>query len=448
MTVTATLTLSELMIEAGDERACEVVVRNTGDVVDQLTVDVVGATAGWATAVPDTVNLMPGDEQTVQVFFAPPRSAEVPCGVVPFAVRVRSREDPDGTTVQEGTVEIAPFTELTAQLVPPKRRGSYQARFRLAVENRGNVPVRCQAYGYHPDEQDVLDVKLAYTEFEATPGTTTTVKLRTVPARRFLRGEPVLHPFVVEVHGEAEPEPVLVDGVMIQQATVPPWLLKALLIAVVALVALVVLWYAVLVPKVQSIATEQVAPQVAAAQSAANQAGAEATTAGVAANTAAVGAHVADPVAAAAAGIPDPRTDGPSTGLPNAGGPTGTGTGPQTGSGAVGGSVNFRIATTAPPVTDGSFTPTSYTAPAGKGLGIGDIVLQNPRGDTGLLQIKFGDQVVLEVGLANFRDLDYHYIDPLLVDPGQPVVVAVSCGTPGPGANQCTPAVSFSAKAS
>jgi hypothetical protein len=73
-------------------------------------------------------------------------------------------------------------------------------------------------------------------------------------------------------------------------------------------------------------------------------------------------------------------------------------------------------------------------------------VLQNPRGDSGILRVLLGDKVVLETGLANFRDLDYHYVNALRVEPDQPVVVAVSCGTPGAGATQCTPAVSFSGR--
>ena len=57
-----------------------------------------------------------------------------------------------------------------------------------------------------------------------------------------------------------------------------------------------------------------------------------------------------------------------------------------------------------------------------------------------------GDKVVLETGLANYRDLDYHYVNALRVEPGQPVVVAVNCTTPGNGAKQCTPSVSFSGR--
>jgi hypothetical protein len=77
-------------------------------------------------------------------------------------------------------------------------------------------------------------------------------------------------------------------------------------------------------------------------------------------------------------------------------------------------------------------------------MDIGDLVLQNPRGDTGFLRIRLGDDIVLETGLANFRDLDYHYVNPLHVAGGVPVVVEVNCGAPGAGAPRCTPSVSFS----
>ncbi|MFE9566715.1 hypothetical protein ACFYM0_37110 [Streptomyces sp. NPDC006487] len=37
---------------------------------------------------------------------APPRSAEVPCGTMGFAVRVMAQEDTDGSVIEEGAVEV------------------------------------------------------------------------------------------------------------------------------------------------------------------------------------------------------------------------------------------------------------------------------------------------------------------------------------------------------
>ena len=42
----------------------------------------------------------------------PPRNSSVPAGFVPFGVRVLSREEPHGSVVEEGSVQVEPFTDL------------------------------------------------------------------------------------------------------------------------------------------------------------------------------------------------------------------------------------------------------------------------------------------------------------------------------------------------
>src|SRR3954471_16602748 len=116
----ATLSNSALTVEAGQEVSFSVGVRNAGTVVDQFTVDLVGEVAVWASVDPEMVNLLPGQTGTVNVRFAPPRSSEAVAGPWTFGVRVASQEDPGGTTVEEGVLEILPFTEITAEIVPAK----------------------------------------------------------------------------------------------------------------------------------------------------------------------------------------------------------------------------------------------------------------------------------------------------------------------------------------
>ena len=53
----------------------------------------------------------------MNVRFAPPRSADVVAGQVPFGVRVFSSEDPSGSVVEEGVIDVAPFVDVTAEMV-------------------------------------------------------------------------------------------------------------------------------------------------------------------------------------------------------------------------------------------------------------------------------------------------------------------------------------------
>ncbi len=428
MTVSTNLSSATLSVEPGAETTAEVRLRNTGELVDQFTMDVVGAPAEWTTVTPSTVNLMPGGEVTVEVKFAPPRAWDVPAGQVPFALRVLSREDPQGSAVEEGVLDVASFTELAAELLPTRKRGSRKAKYQLAVENLGNVPTHTVVAGFDP-EDDQLDLEVRPAELDAAPGTVTIVKVRAVPTRRFMRGEPQPHPFDLEVTGTAPVvETITVNGVMIQERMLPKWVLPMAIAFLVAAIALITLWFTVLVPEVESIATEQVAPQVSAAQDAASEASEAAAEANVAAEEATGG-----------------EAGGEGGGPAGGGGGGGTEGGAEEPNGSTGPEpVDFRIATEAEPVTDGSYAPFEYVAPDGRPLRISDLVLQNPRGDSGLLRIVRGEDVLLEVGLANFRDLDYHYVNAVRVAPDQPVIVEVSCLTPGQGAAECTPAVSFS----
>jgi hypothetical protein len=230
-------------------------------------------------------------------------------------------------------------------------------------------------------------------------------------------------------------EPMTADGVMIHEQLIPAWLIPAIALLAVIAAALVALWFLVLRPQVQSIATQQVQQQVSQAASAASQASQAASQA----------SHAAAAAQGSAGGSGSGSASSSTNGAGGAGSTSGANGGGSSGSGNTDDTA-FRISTGANPVTNGSFQNFTFTEPNHKSLDIGDLVLQNPRGDSGILRIELGSNVILEEGLDNFRDLDYHYEVPLHVDADAQITIAVDCVTPGTGASQCTPSVSFSGK--
>ncbi len=78
--------------------------------------------------------------------------------------------------------------------------------------------------------------------------------------------------------------------------------------------------------------------------------------------------------------------------------------------------------------------------PSGRTLRVTDIVLQNPSGNTGSLRVKRGDQVLLEVGLENFRSQDFHFVTPITFTSEQRLILEGQCTT-----GECTPSALFSA---
>jgi hypothetical protein len=147
---------------------------------------------------------------------------------------------------------------------------------------------------------------------------------------------------------------------------IPPWLLPALIgLAALALV-LVLLWFFLVKPNIQSAATAAVAPQTSSLQAQVNSLKAQAPT-------------------------------------------TGGGGGGATGANPFGGDAYAARLV-------GS---NSLTVPADGGLSVTDLVFENPNGLTGDLKLsRFNaktnqDQVLLQLKLDNFRDLDFHFITPL-----------------------------------
>jgi hypothetical protein len=84
MGAVARLSAPEVEVAPGTRVSLELLVRNTGTVVDQFTVDVLGPAAAWARAEPPAVSLFPQAEETVTIVFAPPRLSSTTPGADAF----------------------------------------------------------------------------------------------------------------------------------------------------------------------------------------------------------------------------------------------------------------------------------------------------------------------------------------------------------------------------
>lgn len=418
-------------------------VRNTGQVVDQYTIDIVGDCAEWTTVEPKIVNLLPGADIEVTVTFAPAKSSEVPAGVVPFGIRVLSREDPPGSAVAEGSIEVAPFSDVQLELVPKASTGRRRGKHQVAIDNNGNQPTTVQVNA--TDEQEALDFKLDHTSASLEPGAAAFIRLKAVPEKRFLKGADRQHQFVVTVV-PSNAEPIATRGVMTQRQLLPSWLLPALAALAALVIAAIILYETVLKPQIKSEAQDAAlkvqksqnsslasqASSAASQASAANSAAAAAQSAAVKANNNASQAQSqASSIASQGAG----------------GGPTGP-KGQNINNGAA---TAFSIQGTAKKTTN----PDTFTQIKGgptltpkQTLVITYMIMQNPQGDAGTLEIRRGStETLLTEGLANFRDLDHPFqVEPLLFTAGKPLKVFVNCTTPGGSAKTCQPSVLFTGR--
>jgi hypothetical protein len=261
MTTTARLDSARVELSPGTQAVVPLQIRNTGQVVEGYQIKVLGAVAAWTTVEPAVIEVLyPGTATTTTVRFAPPRSSDVPAGMLDFGVRVVPFEHVDEAVTPEGVVEVLPFLDTTAELLPRTTHGRGSARHQVALDNRGNVPVSVSITA--ADDSGATRFRVVPQLVTVPPGTAAFSTVRLTPVRRVWRGPDVTVPFVVTVAAE-NAAPVLLDGTHVQTATVPPWLSRTLL-ALLALVALVLLlWFTVVRPAVVQAARSAVADEVA-----------------------------------------------------------------------------------------------------------------------------------------------------------------------------------------
>jgi hypothetical protein len=408
----AVVSLSTKAIEVtpGAEATCGVTIRNNGTVVDQFSVDVLGDAAAWATADPPTISLFPGGEGTTTVRFRPPRAATTPAGAFPFGVRAQSAEDPDGSAVEEGAITVGAFADLFGEIIPRTSRGRRSASHEVAVDNRGNTRLNATVEAADADQQLAFDVTPP--GVVADPGTAVFSKIRVKPRRRFWRGQPKTYPFKVAIEPEFGPKMSL-DGSIVQEAMLPRWTLSALLLALAGLIAAIVFWLAFLQPAIKSAATAALADAGITPIPSASGGGGGAT-----------------PSAAATPGGGGTPTPTPVGGTPTPTPTPGTGTPPPVVAGLP---VDGRLA------GDNSFpSSTAFDAP----YYLTDLVFANPNGRNGSIVLYRDAFVLATLRLENFRDLDFHYVTPILVQPKQSLRLEVTCT--GANASPCDPSVYFS----
>ena len=218
----------------GGEGTAQVLIRNSGTVVDHFAVNLVGDASAWARPDPAVVSLFPGAEQTISIRFTPPRSSAVIAGTVPYGVRVTSQEEPDFSVVEEGAVQISGFSAVEVKIVPRTSEGKRNANHRLEVTNTGNAPVTAAITASDPDE--LLAFEIDPEALVVEPGSTAVARVK-VAARKTHRGKGARRmPFNVLV--EPGGRPVNVDAGFEQKPKGSILLLVAIVIVAVVLVYL------------------------------------------------------------------------------------------------------------------------------------------------------------------------------------------------------------------
>ena len=399
MGAVAHLETRSIPVTPGAEGAAVIRVRNSGTVVDQFAIDVLGDAAAWSTSEPATLSLFPGAEETARVVFRPPRSPQVPAGELPFGIRVRSKEDPAGSVVEEGTLEIAPFNDTFAEIAPRTSRGNRGGSHDLAIDNRGNARLNATLTAADPDK--LLQFDISPPGVVADPGTAAFAKVRVRSRETFWRGAPKTRPFKLSLESPGA-QPLGIEGTLLQEAMLPPWFLKALLGLLALLVGLLLLWLFFLQPAIESTARQRADEAVVArlGPSPPGQTPFPLATSG--------GGSPTPPPTASSGASASPGTSG----SPSPSAPSSTASAPLSGD----------TVAVADRILAGN---ASVAVPDGKTMFVTDLVFSHASdAAVGTMTLSRNDIVLFQLRLENFRDLDYHFVTPIVVQTGESLRLA------------------------
>ncbi|HLU08167.1 MAG TPA: SH3 domain-containing protein, partial [Oceanobacillus sp.] len=226
-----TLMSSMVRVEAGSMATLAFEVKNDSHLVDHFVVQVHGLPEDWVVLPSQPMYLMPGNRDTGQITFRPPRTSKAKAGAHPFEVRVVARAQNLYSPAEQATLMIAPFQLYTTELQPlrVKRRGKVE----VVVTNRGNAPEAYTLYARDRDQQ--IQYELASTAVTLEPGQSEYLGIKVAPKKPIFFGSPESYMFEVGVSPAEDPETVQKHtGELVNQ----PFLSKAMIFSAIAMLGL------------------------------------------------------------------------------------------------------------------------------------------------------------------------------------------------------------------
>lgn len=218
---TVTLEPTSINVEAGQSAGARLRILNHGSQVAHFTVTVDGVPPSWVVLPREPLRLLPNEEGVVPLTFHPPREPQSSAGAHPLTVRVQVQAASVRTVQTAGILNIAPFHEFSAQIVPQQIT---TGTARLELTNQGNAPATLSISASDPAE--ALDVRVD-PQVALQAGEKKTVGLRARPRKgRPLIGMTQRMPFELTVGGLGK---MLKQGAMlIVKPIIPLWVLPVL----------------------------------------------------------------------------------------------------------------------------------------------------------------------------------------------------------------------------
>ncbi len=216
--------------DPGSALITTVIVLNQGDIVDHFELSISGIPANWIPSLPHPVQLLPGEQQSVNFTILPPRSPKSRAGRYPLNLRISGVSAPDQAAQVNATLDVLPFFSFTSDLHPSRIKANKASR--VSINNKGNVK---QSYDLvWKDPADDLVFNPPRTSLAVGEGQTQVVEFRASPRQRRWFGSEQSFPFGVQVasqNGETQAQ----NGEILSRGLIPPWVIPLLLVVCLVL---------------------------------------------------------------------------------------------------------------------------------------------------------------------------------------------------------------------
>jgi hypothetical protein len=228
---------TQLQVDPGSTVTTTMTLLNQGATVDHFEVSERGMPDSWV-QLPDTVRLMPGQQQEVSIVIQPPRSPKSRAGRYSLTFRVTSRNAPSQAVEVQAALMVTPFVQFNSSIQPQKIKAN--KRIKVNIENRGNVPETFVVHGQ--DRADALAFDPTRTQVRVGGGEAAQTQVQIKPHRRRWFGRPETFPFTLEVGGGSQISAQQASaqahaGELVSRPRIPTWVPVVLLLLLTGLVS-------------------------------------------------------------------------------------------------------------------------------------------------------------------------------------------------------------------
>ena len=153
MSLVASISSESVVVEPGATAPLTVEIENQGEAVENVEIGIEGIDGEWIAIPVPSVEIKPGERQSLKIFFKPPRQSESTAGNFPFVAKVRSLTSGD-QRISQGILTIKPFHSITLELTPKKgfvTATKTQNIFAAKVMNMGNSEHAVQLMADDPE---------------------------------------------------------------------------------------------------------------------------------------------------------------------------------------------------------------------------------------------------------------------------------------------------------